>query len=108
MITPSHNTCRISLINTLTLVWHWFEFTKLYGHHCTSTTEDEFKDRLSKSVKLPIKLAESLLYCSNLLNEKKKFNHLDDLTFESMIDRICRENDLTFDKEYNVLEGDIK
>ena len=66
-------------------------------------TLDELLRKVNSKVMVDTDILESLLFYSNLLDEKESFSHPDGLTFDQFTDRIMGIS-FKFDKWFNLIE----
>lgn len=70
------------------------------GFEDANRTYERMVSALNFNITVPIDVIESALWSANLLNEKGKFTHLRDKSFDMMVSDITPK-DLIFSRDYN-------
>lgn len=102
--TPIKGNLKVSIYNVLILFYNFLKAKKDkdIGYMELNQTEEEFMKKAGQMISVDIKTLQSLLYYSNLLDEKKKFWHPDKKSFDGTLTSILRRQ-YDFDKKFNLL-----
>ena len=74
------------------------------GFADANKTVEMISRELNKTLDLPATSIESLAWAANMMMEKKKFTHPDNIGFNQFIKKIEDRNKLSFNKTYNFFE----